>query len=130
MINTIQNKRLYELIKNLVHSFMDGLDRQFWIDYSSWYDRVKVIVEGNPNIIAKILWKRPDLKNKKLSQCLLNVKKCLRFLIKEKISKKPPHSLTKKDYQEELIFFLTRLFKEKDQLEKEGFGEFKSLFEK
>jgi len=121
VIQKIRNKELFKLLKDLVNSFMDALDKPFLPDYGSWYDRIKTLVEGNSSIVAEMLLKRPDLKDEKLSRCLVSTEKFLKFVLKEDLSRKPPHTSTREGYQEELTFFLEKLFKEKDRLLREGF---------
>jgi hypothetical protein len=119
----IRNKELFDLLKNLANLFMDTLDKPFVPEYGSWYDRVNTLVKGNTDLLAEILLKRPDLKNEKISKCLVNFDKCLKFIVRnESFSRKPPHASTKEKYEEEISFFLAKLFEEKDRLQREGFS--------
>lgn len=120
-IQRIRNNELFELLKDLVYSFADALDKPFIPDYGSWHDRIKSLVEGDPSLIAQILLKRPDLENKKLSKCLVSTARCLEFIINEAFSIKPPHASSEEGYREELTFFLEKLLKEKENLRREGF---------
>jgi hypothetical protein len=118
----VRKKELYNLLKNLTHSFIDALDKPFVPDYGSWYDRIKVLVEGDADLVGAILLKRPDLDGEKLSKCLLDVERSLKFLTKEKdLSRKPPHASTSEGFKEEITLFLAKMLEEKNRLLREGF---------
>jgi len=112
----IRNAKLFELLKDLTESFMDALDKQFFPGYGSWYNRIKVLIQGNPELIAKILEKRHDLEEKKLSRCLVSTQKCLKALLCEDICRKPPHASTREGYQDESALFLEKLFTERERI--------------
>jgi len=113
----IRNSKLFELVKNLTNSLIAALDRPFSEDYGSWYDRVKVVIKGNPELIAKILEKRPDLEEEKLSRCVVNSERCVHYLSEGDFSRKPPHASTSEKRIEELSLFLEKLFKERDRIQ-------------
>jgi len=116
----VRNPKLYEILKDLINSFSEVLEQRFSLDYGSWYDRVKVLVQADSELIAKILEKRPDLEEKKLSRCLISSQKALNALAKEEICRNPPHASTVEGYQEELAFFLEKLFKARDRIRIRG----------
>ena len=87
----VENRKLYNLMKILVDSFFDALNKPFVPEYGSWYDRTKILVEGNSDQVAAILLIRSELDNKKLSKCLVTVDRTLKFLIQEKdLSRRHP----------------------------------------
>ena len=106
-----RNEKLFGLLEELAISFLDALDKPFFSDYGSWYDRVRPLFKGDAELVAKILELRPDLEEKKLSRCILSSQKALEGLQNENICRNKPHASSKEDYQEELAFFLQRLFK-------------------
>jgi len=112
----IRNPKLFKLLKDLTESFLNALDKPFFQDYGSWYDRAKVLIQGNPELIARILEKRPELEEKKLSRCLVVSQKCLKALLDEDICRDPPHASTEEGYQDELALFLEKLFKEREHI--------------
>ena len=116
----IRNPKLFDLLKNLTKTFIDALDKPFSPDYGSWYDRIKALIDGDPELFAKILEKRPDLEEKKLSYCLVSAKRCLQTFLKEDICRNAPHASTLEAYQNELAFFLEKLFKERERIRVRG----------
>lgn len=124
----IKNEELFGLLETLVKSFLSALDRPFVPQYGSWYDRIKTLVEGSPDLIAGILLERKDLENEKIAKCLVDLKKSINFLSgKRDFSRKPPHASSKEDYKEELSFFLTKIFEERDRLIGEGFYTYEGI---
>lgn len=116
----VKDRKFYSLIKKLTNSFGDALDKPFVEEYGSWYDRIKILAKGDTDIIAKILLKRPDLSNQKLSQCLVDIKKTTDYFdVQKEFSKKPPHASTKEEFTEELILFLVRMMHEKNHVHNE-----------
>jgi hypothetical protein len=111
----IRNPKLFELLKALTKAFVDALDKPFFSGYGSRYDRIKALIAGNPELVAKILEKRPDLEEKKLSLCLVSAEKALRALLQEDICRNAPHASTLEEYQDELASFLEKLFKERER---------------
>jgi hypothetical protein len=112
----IRNKRLFELLETLTKALVDALDKKpFSQDYGSWYDRIKILLERDPELLAKILEKRPDLEEKKLSLCLSSANKCLKALLAENVCKNKPHASTLEEYQDELALFLEKLFGERER---------------
>lgn len=112
----IRNPTLFKLLKALTTAFMEALNRPFFSSYGSWYDRIKTLIQGDAELVARILEKRPDLEEKKLSNCLLSAKICLKALLDEDICRNPPHASTEEGYQEELTLFLEKLFKERERI--------------
>lgn len=112
----IKNPTLFKLFKELSMAFIVALDKPFFSSYGSGYDRVKALIQGDTELVAKILEKRPDLEEGKLSRCLVSAKKCLKALLEEDICREPPHASTDEGYLEELTLFLEELFKEIDHL--------------
>lgn len=110
----IRNPKLFELLKTLTKAFIDALDKPFFPDYSSWYDRIKTLLEGGSELVERILELRPDLEERNLNLCLVSAEKCLQALLKEDISRNPPHASTPEEYRDELAFFLEKLFKERE----------------
>jgi len=118
----VKNRELYNLMKILINSFFDALNKPFVPEYGSWYDRIKILVEGNSDQVAAILLKRPDLNNKKLSKCLVAVDRNLKFLIQNKdLSRRPPHASTGEGFKEELTLFLAKMLEERERLLRERF---------
>jgi hypothetical protein len=118
----VKNTELYNLMKMLVNSFFDSLNKPFVPEYGSWYDRIKFLIEGNSDQVALILLTRPDLNNEKLSKCLVTVDKNLKFLIQNKdFSRKPPHASTSEGFKEELTLFWVKMFEEREHLLLERF---------
>ena len=113
----VQNKRLFELINNVVSSFVDALDKPFSSEYGSPQDRIRTIAEADSGFVAEILLKRPDLNNKKLSRCLLETKRYLQSIAKANVSRNPPHASTQEGYREELISFLERMLRERGHMQ-------------
>lgn len=111
----IRNPKLLELLKSLTKALIDALDKPFVPDYGSWYDRIKIILERDPDLLAKILEKRPELQEKRLSMCLLLAEKCLQALLAEDICRNKRHASTLEEHQDELALFLERLFKERER---------------
>jgi hypothetical protein len=111
----VRNPKLFELLKMLTKVFVDSLDKPFFPDYGSWYDRIKVLIAGDPELIAKILQIRPDLEERKLGRCLVSAEKCLQTLLKEDICRNRPHASTLEEYQDELALFLGRLIEERER---------------
>ena len=116
----VRNERVFKLLEVVVSSFMHALDKPFLLDYGSWYDRIKTLVEANSSLVAEILLKRPDLEDEKLSRCLLGTEKYLESITKEDVSSTPPHASTREDYREELVHFLDKLFMEKERVQRRG----------
>lgn len=112
----IRNRKLFKLLKDLTESFMNALDKPFFSAYGSWYDRIKTLLQGNSELIAKILEKRHDLKEKELSRCLLSAQRCLKTLLGEDLCRNPPHASIAEGYQDELTWLLERLFKERERI--------------
>ena len=116
----LKNEEFHNLMKNLTFSFIDALDKPFVSEYGSWYDRIKVLTEDDIELLAKILLIRSDLNNKKVSQCLVNFKKTIKYLTDAgDFSKKSPHSSTKNEFTDELILFLATIFNERERLLRE-----------
>lgn len=114
----VKNNSLLALMRELSNSFLGALDQQFSPDYGSWYDRAKAILEGGPDVVARILEKRPELQEGRLSSCLVIAEKCLKYLETEKsIATTPPHALSRTDYIEELSLFLARILAERSNLQ-------------
>jgi hypothetical protein len=109
----IRNPKLHEPLKTLVNAFFDALDKPFFTDYGSWHDRIRALIEGDTEFVAKVLEKRPDLEERKLSLCLVSAEKCLEALLKEDICRNPLHASTTQEYQDELALFLEKLLKER-----------------
>jgi len=120
-LGKIRNKKVFKLIKEVNTSFIDALDKPFLSEYGSLHDRVKAIVEADSSVLAKILLKRPDLKNEDLSRCLLKTENYLQSIIKENISRNIPHASTKEGYREELVHFLEKMLRERGQIKRQGF---------
>jgi hypothetical protein len=96
---------------------VDALDAApFLSDYGSWYDRAKVLVEGDSDTVAKVLEIRRDLSEENLGRCLLSARKCLETLLEEKICRNPPHASTRAEYVQEVSMFLEKLFDEREKL--------------
>lgn len=127
----IRNPRLCELFERLTRCFLDALDTASFIpEYGTSYDRVRAIIGGNPDLIARILEIRPDLSEKGLSSCLLSTRDCLEALLKERVSHTPPHASTTADYEEELAMFLDNLFKIRKRMRLRALFANRQAFEK
>lgn len=111
-----RNSNLFKCLEDLTRAFMEGLDKPFFSSYGSWYDRVRILIKGNTELVAKILERRPDLEEEKLSRCLVSAGRCLNALLKEDIQRNPPHASTEDEYRDELVFFLEKLFKERERI--------------
>jgi hypothetical protein len=112
----IQNPDLFKCLGDLVKAFVEGLDKPFFPSYGSWYDRVRTLIKGDTELVARILEKRPDLEEEKLSSCLVSADRCLKTLLEEDIYRNPPHAHTKDEYRDELAFFLEKLLKKRERM--------------
>lgn len=112
----IRNPNLFKCLEDLTKAFVEGIDKQFFSNYGSWYDRVKSLLIGGTDLVARILERRPDLEEEKLSCCLVSAGKCLKALLEEDIHRNPPHASTEDEYRDELAFFLGKLFKERERI--------------
>ncbi|MGD0329800.1 MAG: hypothetical protein ABSB40_05035 [Nitrososphaeria archaeon] len=111
----IRNPKLFEYLKKLNNAFISVLDKSFFPEYGSRFDRIKTLIKGDLELVTNILELRPDLEERNLSLCLVSVEKCLKTLLQENICRNPPHASTVEEYQDELAFFLERLFKERER---------------
>ena len=66
LCQNIRNPKLFDLLKNLTKTFIDALDKPFSPDYGSWYDRIKALIDGDPELFAKILEKKQQKNRKKI----------------------------------------------------------------
>lgn len=112
----IRNPELFRILQELTKSFLDALDKPFFPDYGSWYERIKVLLRSDSGLIARILEKRPDLGEEKLSRCLLSSQKCLGALLDKDLCRKPPHASTLEGYHDELALLLENLFLEREHV--------------
>jgi hypothetical protein len=115
-LKTVRNRKLHDALKNLAISFETVLDKKFFPEFGDWYDRVRVLLQSDAELIAKILERRPELGEEKLSRCLAAGRNTLKILTSEELCRNPPHASTIEGYQEELAFFLAKLLKEKDRI--------------
>jgi len=114
----VRNVKIFELMKEVVSCFINAFNKPFSSEYGSLSDRIKTIVEADSSVVAEILLERPDLKNEELARCLLTTEKYLQSITQENISRTPPHASTKEDYREELISFLERMLRERDNMQR------------
>lgn len=112
----IRNPELSRLLQDLTESFLDALDKPFFPDYGSGYERIKALLRDDGTLIARILEKRSDLEEEKLSRSLLSSQKCLKALLSEDLCRKPPHASTTEGYHDELALFLENLLLERERL--------------
>jgi len=112
----VLNPNLFKSMQDLTNAFMEGLDKPFFPDYGSWFDRVRTLIRGDTDLAAKILERRPDLEEDKVSQCLVFAGKCLKSLLEEDICRNPPHASTEDGYRDELAFFLEKLFRKRERV--------------
>jgi hypothetical protein len=112
----MRNEKLCGLLKDLTESFVNALDKAFYPNYGSTHDRIKALLQANPELVAKILEVRPDLEEKKLSCCILSAKKSIEALQGENICRNSPHASMVEGYRNELLYFLDRMIDQRDRI--------------
>lgn len=102
------NTKIFEQAKNLASVVIDVMDMRFVEDYGSLSARVQALINGDSDLIAKILLIRPDIREEKLSKCLTLTQKLLKE-IDSIPSNSTIHSYKEKDRKAELASFLARV---------------------
>jgi hypothetical protein len=105
----IRNNDLFSQIKTLADAFIDVMDNNFVESYGATSERVEALAYGDPNLVAKILELRPDLKEESLSKCLTIIKQLLKTLMESDVCKTAPHPSNEEGFKRELAWFLTRI---------------------
>lgn len=118
----VRNIELRDQTKKLVDTFINVMDNKFVESYGTMFERVTAIINGDAELIAKILELRPDIKEEYLSKCLMYLQQILKTLINADIFSLPPHASTKEEHGCEIAQFITKILEVRDN-EKKFFGE-------
>ena len=114
--HTIINGKLFSCIKDLNNAFMSVFDRPFFLEYGSNYDRIKILLSAEPEVIAKVLKLRPDLDESSLNRCIITAKRAIEMLTNENICRNPPHASSIEGHIIELAYFLQRLHNQREHI--------------
>jgi len=105
-----RDKELSSQAKRLCDVFVSVMEKYSFVEsYGTLFDRVDALVHGDPNLIAKTLELRQDIKEEILSNCLTQTQRFLKTLMKSGICKTAPHPSTEEGYKKELTRFLTKV---------------------
>ena len=105
----VRNNDVFSQAKTLADAFIHIMDSSFVEGYGTVFERVEALVCGNPDLVAKILELRPDIKEENLSKCLTIIQQFLKTLMKSDVCKTAPHPSTEEGFKQELAWFLTRI---------------------
>ena len=103
-----RNRQIHELTKNLARVLIGVMEMRFVEDYGSLSDRVQALINGDSELIAKILLIRPDIREENLSKCLMLTQKLLKEIASIP-SKGTRNSYKENDRKAELASFLAKL---------------------
>ena len=105
-----RNKEIFSQAQNLADVFVRVMDDHNFIEsYGTLFDRVEALVHVDPDLIAKILELRQDIKEEDISKSLTQTQRFLKTLMKSNICKTAPHPSTEEGYKDEIAWFLTRV---------------------
>jgi hypothetical protein len=95
---------------------MSVFDRPFFLEYGLNYDRIKILLSAEPEVIAKVLKLRPDLDESSLNRCIITAKRAIEMLTNENICRNPPHASSIEGHIIELAYFLQRLHNQREHI--------------
>jgi hypothetical protein len=105
-----RNKEIFNQAQNLTDVFVRFMNSHSFIEsYGTLFDRVEALVYADPELIAKILELRQDMKEEELSKCFTQTQRLLKTLMKSDICKTAPHPSTEEGYKNEISWFLTKI---------------------
>jgi hypothetical protein len=102
------NAQMFEQAQNLASAVIDVMEMNFVEDYGSLSERVQALINGDADLVARILLIRPDIKEEKLSKCLTLTQRLLTTInLIPSIGK--GQNYNEKSKRAELALFLARV---------------------